>query len=312
MIDARDVGHDAEGEHREPPQRAAREDVEEAEDRAGRRLEEGVDRRGVDAGRRDVRAEAVDRQHQEREHDPLAQVGDVEDVEEALERAQRDSTSQRPPAASIRALADAENLWADTVSAFLISPSPRILTGRLLRDEARRRDSASGVTAAPGLEAVEVGEVHDVVLDAEDVREAALGHPAVERHLAALEAPLVAVAGARLLALVAAAGGLAVAAAGAAADALAVVRRAGRRARGRGRPSPAGRDGRRRRLLLGTGRTRGRRRPVRRCRGRPPPSRRFAGAFGPAGLRPAFFAAGAAGFVVGLLLLDHRIWLSPS
>src|SRR5262249_38169554 len=144
----RDVRHDPEREDGQPAQRAAREDVEVAEQRSGRRPEEGVDRLRVDAGRRNVSAQPVDRQQQEREHDPLAQIGDAEDVREALERAQRGNTSQRPPAASIPALAEAENLCAETVSAFWIFPSPRILTGRFFRVR-RRSDSASGVTAAP-------------------------------------------------------------------------------------------------------------------------------------------------------------------
>src|SRR4029450_5038810 len=86
-----------------------------------------------------------------------------------------------------------------------------------------------GIDGVAGVERGEVPQVHNVVLDAEDVGEAALGQPPVERHLAALEAALVPVAGAGLLALVAASGGLAVAGAGTAADTLAIVRGAGRR-----------------------------------------------------------------------------------
>ena len=53
-----------------------------------------------------------------------------------------------PPAASMRDFADAENLWAETVSAFLSSPSPRILTGR--RPWASRLSASySGVTLSP-------------------------------------------------------------------------------------------------------------------------------------------------------------------
>ncbi len=228
-----------EGEDGQPPERAAGEDVQEAEDRAGRRLEEGADRMRVDAGRRNVRAQPIHGQHQEREEDPLAQVRHVEDVGEALEGAQRDSTSQRPPAASIPALAEAENLCAETVRAFCILPSPRILTGPVLAGQPQRRERLRRDRGA-GLEAIEVAEVHDVVLDPKDVGEAALGQPPVERHLAALEASLVPVAGPRLLSLVAAARGLAVAASRAAADALAVVGRADRRRQivdaGGGRP----------------------------------------------------------------------------
>src|SRR5262249_12183612 len=144
----RDVRHDPEREHGEAPQGAAREDVEEPEEGPRRRPEELVHRAGVDPGGRDVRPEAVHGEHHEREDDPLAQVRDREDVREALEGAHRGITSQRPPAASIRALAPAENLWAETVSALPISPPPRILTGRLAR--ARRFSArAAGVTADP-------------------------------------------------------------------------------------------------------------------------------------------------------------------
>src|SRR6202162_1529943 len=79
-----------------------------------------------------------------------------------------------------------------------------------------------------GLEAVQVGDVDDVVLDPEDVGEAPLGHPPVEGHLPAFEAPLVAVPAARLLSLAAAARGLTVAAGGNPADALSRARWAGR------------------------------------------------------------------------------------
>ena len=73
---------------------------------------------------------------------------------------------------------------------------------------------------------LELIEVHHRVFVAEDVVEAALRQPAVQRHLAALEPALERVARTRLRALVAAAGGLAVARARAAADALLVLLRA--------------------------------------------------------------------------------------
>ncbi len=174
--------------------------------------------------------EAVDGQHQEREDDPLAQVGHAEDVGEALESAHRGITSQRPPAASIEARAPAENLCAETVRALVIAPSPRILTGRLLRASLLSRQGLQRHRGAR-LEPVEIGDVDDVVFHAEDVGEAPLGDPPVERHLPPLEAALVAVAGARFLPLVAASGGLPVAAAGSAADALAGMGRSGRRAK---------------------------------------------------------------------------------
>src|SRR5690349_6577251 len=69
---------------------------------------------------------------------------------------------------------------------------------------------------------LELIEVHDVVLGAEDVGEAALRHAPVQRHLAAFEAALVLPARARLRALVTASRGLAVARTRTAADALAI------------------------------------------------------------------------------------------
>src|SRR6266566_1925750 len=88
-------------DHREPPQRTSRKDVEETERAAGRGSEELVESRRIDAGRRDQGSQTVDGEHEKREQDPLAQVGHVEDVDEALKGAQRGITSQRPPAASI-------------------------------------------------------------------------------------------------------------------------------------------------------------------------------------------------------------------
>src|SRR5690606_19046911 len=89
-----------------------------------------------------------------------------------------------------------------------------------VRDQPRRaqgvgRDGRAGIEGR-----LDLVEVHHGVLRPEDVREAALGHAAMERHLAALEAALVRIARARLRALVAAARRLAVARPGAPADAL--------------------------------------------------------------------------------------------
>src|SRR5687768_4364197 len=67
---------------------------------------------------------------------------------------------------------------------------------------------------------LELIEVHHVVLGAEDVREAALRHAPVQRHLAAFETALERVARARLRALVAAARRLAESRTGTTADAL--------------------------------------------------------------------------------------------
>src|SRR6202035_2132985 len=141
----RDVRHDAERENGDAAQAATGEGVDEAQEgvlRLLHELEEGV---GVDTRRRDVAADAIDRQEAEGEEDPLAQVRDAEDVAETFDHAE--SSSQRPPAASILARADLLNLWADTVRAREISPSPKTLRG--LPRRTRPRDARlSGVTSA--------------------------------------------------------------------------------------------------------------------------------------------------------------------
>jgi hypothetical protein len=83
MIDGADVGHDAQREDRQLLERAAREQREQAEDRALHLREEVAHDLGVDAGRDDVRADAVDREHPEREEDPLPELLDPSDVLDA-------------------------------------------------------------------------------------------------------------------------------------------------------------------------------------------------------------------------------------
>ena len=54
-----------------------------------------------------------------------------------------------PPAASIFSTADFEKLWAETVSVFVSSPSPRILTSTRSFATSPAALSDSGVTSAP-------------------------------------------------------------------------------------------------------------------------------------------------------------------
>ncbi len=79
----RDVGHDAQREDGQLLEGSAGEQVEEAEQAAlrGHHLAHGD---AVDAGRADEDAEAVDRQHPHGEEEPLAQLGDAEDVGETV------------------------------------------------------------------------------------------------------------------------------------------------------------------------------------------------------------------------------------
>src|SRR5262245_60289604 len=97
---------------------------------------------------------------------------------------------------------------------------------RPLGEEPRRAERLGGDLGS-GLQAVQTVDVDRPVLDPEDVRESALGHTAVERHLAALETALGGVAAPRLLALLTAPRGLPRAGARAAADALPVLPRPG-------------------------------------------------------------------------------------
>src|SRR5690606_23943218 len=79
--DARaDVRHDAEAEHRRLLERAAGEHVHVPEEPARALLDLLRDDRPIDARDRDEHAQAVDRQHRQREQDPLPELRQVEDV----------------------------------------------------------------------------------------------------------------------------------------------------------------------------------------------------------------------------------------
>jgi hypothetical protein len=69
-----DVRHDAEREDRKPLQRAAREHVEHAQDRALLVREETGERTRIDARHRDERADAIDDQAADQEEEPLPEL----------------------------------------------------------------------------------------------------------------------------------------------------------------------------------------------------------------------------------------------
>ena len=139
-----------------------------------------------------------------------------------------------PPAASIFAFALAEKRSASTVSATLISPSPRIFTGMRSRLDDAGRAQALRRHARAGGEPAQLLDVDRLVLDAEAVVEAAQARErADERVLATLEADTEVAAATGLLALDTAAGVGAVTAGVTAADALLLVD--GARVRGAGR-----------------------------------------------------------------------------
>src|ERR1700675_1189936 len=84
-----------------------------------------------------MRTEAGDRDDEQREEDLLAEVGDLEGVDEGSEHEvpilpRQPMISAVPPACSILAFAAAENACARTTSALSSSPRASTFTRRLL------------------------------------------------------------------------------------------------------------------------------------------------------------------------------------
>src|SRR5216684_8352960 len=100
-------------------------------------------------------AQPVDGEHSQREQNPLAQVRDAEDVRQLppdwkyalIEHYCK--TSNLPPALVIFSCADLENLCACTVMADFSSPSPRILTGRLVLITPALRRTSGVIVVSP-------------------------------------------------------------------------------------------------------------------------------------------------------------------
>jgi len=71
------VGSHVEGEDRDSAKVPARKEIENAEQRGANIVPDALELLFVDARRRDVRAEAINGDQRQREHDPLAQIGHV-------------------------------------------------------------------------------------------------------------------------------------------------------------------------------------------------------------------------------------------
>ena len=82
MIDAVTYGMIPSANSEKRDERAAREEVEQAEDGAALAAEVALDRLGVDARRRHPRAEPVEREDHRREEDPAAELRDAPGVGE--------------------------------------------------------------------------------------------------------------------------------------------------------------------------------------------------------------------------------------
>jgi hypothetical protein len=77
----RDIGHDAEGEDRRVRKSAADEEIVQTQQSAlALVLEEVSQGHDIDTGCRDVRADSVDDETEQREHDLVTQLGGVVDV----------------------------------------------------------------------------------------------------------------------------------------------------------------------------------------------------------------------------------------
>src|SRR5262249_32500341 len=140
-----DVGHDAQREDRHARQVLPGEHVVETEHGALHLPRELGQRGDVHTRHRDVVAEAVHRQHPQREQHAVPQIGDREDVLQAVVH----SCSVTPPAAAIFSAAFPLNLCARTVSAFPTSPRPRTLTFPLPPGTSPCSRSRSGVMTVP-------------------------------------------------------------------------------------------------------------------------------------------------------------------
>src|SRR5690606_17213533 len=127
-------------------ERAAREQVDEAEDVVRGLLEERLHRLAVDARRRDRDADAVHREHPRGEQEALFELLDAQRVRES---GAHSTTSKLPPWLSIAARADLLAACARTVSFRSRVPSPRILIRSALRGARPAFVKASGSTTEP-------------------------------------------------------------------------------------------------------------------------------------------------------------------
>src|SRR5580698_5632269 len=91
-------------------------------------LEHVLQQGRVDSRRRNVSAQAVHRQHAQREQNAVTQIRRAENIPNCQEQLVHCRTSTFPPAAVIFASADLLNACACTVNATFSSPLPRIFS----------------------------------------------------------------------------------------------------------------------------------------------------------------------------------------
>ncbi len=194
----RNVRHDAQREDGELADIAAGEQIEEPEDRSRRRAENGFPFLHVDAGRGHLASQTVYRQQAQREHEPLAQIGNAKDVRERFYKLLNHGSLP-----ALRFASRADSLGRSAGFLDLIQCRLRKVMG-LHRDLARQFAAAQNLEAIvqlfdhaelhqPGavecvaLEFFEAAQVHNSELLLKDIGKAALRKAAMQRHLAAFK-----------------------------------------------------------------------------------------------------------------------------
>src|SRR6266851_5671498 len=233
-----DIRHDAERENRQTAQVAAAEQIEDAQNRTLPLLEKSLQHARVDARGGDMRADAIHREQRQGKQHPVPQIRDAEEVAERFDESVHNLALASFPlrydlecaacfgdlflagrAEGMRVngdlggqLAIAENFYAIAAAA-----------NESVRAQQFRRNGFAG------RKNVQFFQVQDRIFDAERVVKAALGHAAMQRHLAAFKSAAARIAAAGFLSLIAGTGSLAELGAHAAADAhLAMTRADGR------------------------------------------------------------------------------------
>src|SRR5207302_10320301 len=144
-----DVGQDAQRKHGAPPEIAAAEQIDNAQDRTLALLNQLPQNIGVDTGRGQEGAQPIHGQYSQSKQDPPAQIGNPKHIGESFEKLVHDTRSTLPPARAIFSSAERLKACARTVSATFSSPSPRIFMGREALCVKPRSRKESGVTTSP-------------------------------------------------------------------------------------------------------------------------------------------------------------------
>src|SRR6185369_15761449 len=229
-----DVGHDAQREDRQPAKVAAAEQIHETEHGAALLLKQLLQHLGIDSGRGQVTADAVHRQHPQREKYTLTEIWNPKDVRELLEH--RASMCARRSGERAALLGDDLGFAASLRDLFLRGRGELVSgNGDLackFTDPQDLHHAIARLKDAPVVEHFrsdvrlaefsQAREVHHRVFLLKDVGKSALRETTMQRHLAAFETAHQARTAARALAFMASGRGFTHAGAHTAADTLAL------------------------------------------------------------------------------------------